>query len=183
VAPAPPLSPPASMRGAERCASRPSDSSSRATLVVRPHGRAGAVRDPDGPRSSRRRHRLDAVACLSLSTLCFSQARSESLFYTNWGFYHQLPLGALALFALVLNIAALAAVGFLCGQAIRCLQRPTWRRRRRRGRRSAPDLAELRASPTSASVPSRTRSAAPCYWCSSSWRWRPRSAGLVQPCM
>jgi sulfatase-like protein len=83
---------------------------------------------PARPRWGRRQQRLDAVACLSLSTLCFSRARRETLFHADWGFYHEGPLGATALAALVLNIVALAAVGFLCTQAIRRVRRPTWRR-------------------------------------------------------
>ena len=45
--------------------------------------------------SPRREHRLDALACLALSALCFSQARSETLFLTGWDFYSRVPLGAL----------------------------------------------------------------------------------------
>jgi hypothetical protein len=82
----------------------------------------------DRARATRRERRLDAVACLSLSTLCFSQARRETLFSPDWGFYHQVPLGALALVALVLNVVVLAAVGFVCVQGIRRVRRTTWRR-------------------------------------------------------
>jgi hypothetical protein len=71
---------------------------------------------------------LDVIACLSLSTLCFSQARSEMLFRPGWDFYNRVPLRAPALAALVLNIVALTAVGFLSVQGIRRLRRPAWRR-------------------------------------------------------
>ena len=111
-----------------------------------PHGRPGSgsaadqlwwfrdAREPVPPvsrerlRSTRRQHALDAIACLSLSTLCFSQARRETLFHVDWEFYTQVPLGAPTLAALVLNIAALAAVGFLGVQAIRRVRPPAWRR-------------------------------------------------------
>jgi hypothetical protein len=83
---------------------------------------------PDRRRSSRRERALDALACLALSSLCFSQARRETLFIGDWGFYNRVPLGAPALAALVLNLTALAAVGFLGVQAIRRVQRPAWRR-------------------------------------------------------
>jgi hypothetical protein len=73
---------------------------------------------PDRPRSSWRAQGLDAIACLSLSTICFSQARHETLSYADWGFYHRTPLG-LALSALVLNIVTLAAVASLCVQGLR----------------------------------------------------------------
>jgi hypothetical protein len=76
----------------------------------------------------RRKHTLDAIACLSLSTLCFSQARSELLFQPGWGFYTATPLRAPALAAFVLNIVGLAASGFLTVQWIRRVRRPAWRR-------------------------------------------------------
>jgi hypothetical protein len=53
-----------------------------------------------------------------VSTLCFSQAGRET-FPVDWGFYNQVPLGAPTLLALMLNIVALAASGFLGVQAIR----------------------------------------------------------------
>jgi Sulfatase len=71
---------------------------------------------------------LDVLACLSLSTLCFSQARSEMLFRPGWDFYNRAPLRAPALAAFVLNIVALTAVGFLSVQGIRRVRRPAWRR-------------------------------------------------------
>src|SRR5262245_22588432 len=85
------------------------------------------------PRSSRlrwphRRQTLDALACLSLSTLCFSQARSELLFRPGWDFYNLTPLRAASLAAFVLNIVGLAALGFLAMQGIRRLRRPAWQR-------------------------------------------------------
>src|SRR5436309_4658224 len=72
----------------------------------------------------RREHTLDVLACLSLSTLCFSQARSEMLFRPGWDFYNRVPLRAPALGALVLNIIALTAIGFLSVQGIRRVRRP-----------------------------------------------------------
>lgn len=83
---------------------------------------------PDRLRSTRRERTVDALACLSVSALCFSQARSETLFVADWGFYNRVPLGAPVLVALVLNIVGLAAVGFLGVQAIRRVRRPAWRR-------------------------------------------------------
>lgn len=77
---------------------------------------------------STRRERVDAVACLALSALWFSQACREILFRADRDFYNRVPLGAPVLVALVLNIAALAAVGFLGVQAIRRVRRPAWRR-------------------------------------------------------
>ena len=76
----------------------------------------------------RRKHTLDAIACLSLSTLWFSQARSEMLFRPGWDFYAATPLRAPALVAFTLNIAALAVFGFLGAQWIRRVRRPVWRR-------------------------------------------------------
>src|SRR5262245_10980826 len=67
----------------------------------------------------RREHTLDALACLSLSVLCFSQATRETLIRDDRDFYSRLLLGAPTLVALILNIVALAAVGFLGAQAIR----------------------------------------------------------------
>src|SRR3989441_5531938 len=92
------------------------------------------VRPPDPPvppdrrRSTRRERTIDALACLAVSTLCFSRARSEPLFIEDWGFYNRTPLGAPMLVALVLNIVGLAAVGFLAVQAVRRVRRPVWRR-------------------------------------------------------
>jgi hypothetical protein len=83
---------------------------------------------PDRLRSTRRERMVDALACLSVSTLCFSQARSEALFRADWGFYNRVPLGAPVLVALLLNIVGLAAVGFLGVQAIRRVRRPARRR-------------------------------------------------------
>jgi hypothetical protein len=83
---------------------------------------------PDRRRSTRRERTIDALACLAVSTLCFSRARSETLFIEDWGFYNRTPLGAPMLVALVLNIVGLAAVGFLAVQAVRRVRRPVWRR-------------------------------------------------------
>ena len=92
------------------------------------------AREPLPPPPSRwlrwpqRQHTIDALACLSLSTLCFSQARSEMLFRSSWDFYHLTPLRAPALTAFVLNVVGLAAVGFLVVQCIRRVRRPAWQR-------------------------------------------------------
>lgn len=74
-----------------------------------------------------RGHTADALACLALATLCFSQACREALF-AGWNFYNRAPLGAPVLGALLLNILGLATVGFVGVQAIRHLRRPLWRR-------------------------------------------------------
>jgi hypothetical protein len=83
-------------------------------------------RDP--PRWNRRERTIDALGCLAVSTLCFSRARSETLFIDDWDFYNKMPLGAPMLVALVLNIVGLAAVGFLAVQAVRRIRRPAGRR-------------------------------------------------------
>ena len=70
----------------------------------------------------------DALACLSLSSLYFSQARSETLFLTGWDFYSRVPLRAPTIVALIANIVALAAVGFVGVLGIRRVQRLAWRR-------------------------------------------------------
>jgi hypothetical protein len=62
-----------------------------------------------------------------VSTLCFSQARGETLFRADWGFYNQVPLRAPTLLALMLNIVALAAGVFLVAQAIRRTRGPACR--------------------------------------------------------
>src|SRR5262245_15300647 len=83
---------------------------------------------PDHVRPSRRELTLDALACLAVSSLCFSRARSETLFLSDWGFYNRVPLAAPVLAALLVNIVGLAAVGFLTVRAIRRVRRPAWRR-------------------------------------------------------
>ena len=75
-----------------------------------------------------RQHTVDAIACLSLSTLCFSQARSEILFRPGWDFFSLTPLRAPVLAAFMLNIVGLAAFGFLSVQGIRRIRRPAWHR-------------------------------------------------------
>ena len=92
------------------------------------------AREPLPPLPSRRlrwpsrKQTIDATACLSLSTLVFSQARREIVFPSGWDFYSLTPLGAPALAAFLLNIVGLTAVGFLIVQGIRRVQRPGWRR-------------------------------------------------------
>jgi hypothetical protein len=83
---------------------------------------------PDRRRSTRRERTLDLLACLSVATLCFSQARREALFFTDWGFYNRAPLAAPVLVALLLNIVGLTVIGFLGVQAIRRVRRLAWRR-------------------------------------------------------
>ena len=76
----------------------------------------------------RRERTLDALACLALSALCFSQASVETLFRADRDFYNRLLLGAPTLAALILNIVAVAAGGVLAMQAIRRVRRPLVRR-------------------------------------------------------
>ena len=76
----------------------------------------------------RRQRGIDALACLALSALCFSQASREALFRADRDFYNLVMLGAPTLMALLLNIVGLAAGGFLCIQAIRRVRRPALRR-------------------------------------------------------
>ena len=83
---------------------------------------------PDRRWVNRREHTRDFLACLAVSTLWFSRARSETLFIDDWDFYNGMPLGAPMLVALVSNIVGLAAVGFLAVQAIRRIRQPVWRR-------------------------------------------------------
>jgi hypothetical protein len=78
-------------------------------------------------RSIPRARAVDALACLAVSTLCFSRAGRETLFRGDGGFYNQVPLGAPTLLALMLNIVALAAGGFLGVQAIRHARGPACR--------------------------------------------------------
>lgn len=91
-----------------------------------------AHRPPPPARRRRRRttraERLDALACLGISTLCFSRAGRETLLIDDWDFYNRIPLGASMLVALVVNIVGLAAAGFLVVQLVRCTRRPRWRR-------------------------------------------------------
>ena len=54
---------------------------------------------PGRPRSIRREHWVDALACLSVATLCLSPARREALFIDDWDFYNRVPLGAPVLVA------------------------------------------------------------------------------------
>src|SRR5262245_7210124 len=81
----------------------------------------------DRVRPSRRELTLDALACLAVSSLCFSRARSETLFLSDWGFYNRAPLAAPVLAALLLNIVGLAAIGFLSVRAIRRVRTPACR--------------------------------------------------------
>ena len=78
-------------------------------------------------RAIRRRLTLDALACLALATLCFSRASSETL-RADWGFYSRVPLGPPTLQALILNIIAVAAVGFVSVHLIRRTRRVGLRR-------------------------------------------------------
>jgi hypothetical protein len=76
----------------------------------------------------RRQHTRDALACLALSTLCFSQARLEILLRADWDFCNLVPLGAPTLLALMLSVVALAAAGFVGAQVMRRARRPARRR-------------------------------------------------------
>jgi hypothetical protein len=84
------------------------------------------------PRARRRwstpRDRLDALACLALSTLWFSGACRETLFRADRDFYNRTPIGAQVVGVLLLNLVALAAVGFVCMQALRRARGPAARR-------------------------------------------------------
>jgi hypothetical protein len=83
---------------------------------------------PDRRRATRRERVRDALACLAVSTLWFSRARSETLFIGDWDFYNRMPLGAPMLVALILNIVGLAAGGFLAVRTARRVRRPVRRR-------------------------------------------------------
>jgi hypothetical protein len=76
----------------------------------------------------RRARAIEALGCLAVSTLCFSRARSETLFIDDWDFYNMTPLGAPMLAALLLNIVGLAAAGFVAVQLVRLIRRPLARR-------------------------------------------------------
>ena len=82
---------------------------------------------PARPRWSRERT-LDALACLAVSALCFSQARNETLFRGDWYFYNRVPLGPPTLLALLLNLLAVAGAGFLGVRMMRRIRRPAWQR-------------------------------------------------------
>ena len=88
--------------------------------------------EPAAPRDRwwwlRREHTQDALACLTLSALCFSQARTETLFLADFDFYSRRPLGPPTLLALIFNLLAVVAVGVLCCHAIRRTRRQAWRR-------------------------------------------------------
>lgn len=110
-----------------------------------PYGRPGAG-PPDAPLSwyrarqpalpafrgrrrwLRRDRVLDALACLALSALCFSQATTEILFRADRDFYNLTPLAAPTLVALILNVVVLAAAGLLALTAIRRIRRSVVRR-------------------------------------------------------
>ena len=86
---------------------------------------------PPPPRRLRwpsRERTLDAVACLSVSTLWFSQARAEILFRPGWDFYNLTPLRPPVLAAFILNIVGPAAVGFFGVKWMRRIGRPAWLR-------------------------------------------------------
>jgi hypothetical protein len=92
------------------------------------------ARQPDPPapkrwwrRLPRRRLELDALACLAVSTLVFSRARSETLLIGDWDFYNKMPLSAPMLLALLSNVVGVGAVGVLAVHAIRHFY-PRWQR-------------------------------------------------------
>ena len=82
---------------------------------------------PPAPRRLRwlpsRARTLDALACLAVSALCFSQAGREILFRADRDFYNRLPLGSPTLVALILNVVALAAAGLLAMEVVRRIRR------------------------------------------------------------
>ena len=75
-----------------------------------------------------RERKIDALACLALSALCFSQAGRETLFRADRDFYNLAPLGAPTLVALILDVVAVAAAGFVLVPAIRRVRRTFVRR-------------------------------------------------------
>ena len=76
----------------------------------------------------RREHVLDALVCLTVSTLCFSQARSEILLRADHDFYNRIRLGAPTLLAPMVSLLAVAAVGFVSVQVTRRVPRLGWLR-------------------------------------------------------
>jgi hypothetical protein len=75
-----------------------------------------------------RQQRLDALACLGVAALWFSQACRETLFRADRDFYNRVPVGGPVLVSLVLSIVVLAAAGFLGVQLLRRTRRPLWLR-------------------------------------------------------
>jgi hypothetical protein len=64
-------------------------------------------------------HKLDALLCLTLATLCFSQASKETLYRSDADFYSRLPLGAPTLLAFVASVLILTVVGFAALKGLR----------------------------------------------------------------
>jgi len=79
-------------------------------------------------RAVRRQRALDALACLAIAALCFSQASRETLFRADRDFFNRLPLGPPTLEALILNLCLVTAAGVVCIQAIRRVARSSLRR-------------------------------------------------------
>src|SRR2546423_8017206 len=92
-------------------------------------------------RARRRRQVLDALACLAVAALCFSQASRETLFRADRDFYNRLVLGPPTLEAFILSLVALAAAGFVVIQVIRRADRPGVRRLAAVAAAAAPPIA------------------------------------------
>jgi hypothetical protein len=71
---------------------------------------------------------IDALGCLSLSALCFSQTCHEMLFRADRDFYNRLLLGTPTLVALIANVVTLALVGLVLVEVIRRARPPIVRR-------------------------------------------------------
>ena len=83
---------------------------------------------PKDRRATRRRWLIDALACLTLASLVFSEASREALYRPDFDFYSALPLNAPTLRALVLNVLGVAAVGLAVVYVLRRARALVWRR-------------------------------------------------------
>jgi hypothetical protein len=92
------------------------------------------TRPPDLPaspkdrRATQRRWLFDALACLALASLVFSEASREALHRPDFDFYSALPVNAPTLRALVLNVLGSTAVGLAVVSVLRRARRLVWRR-------------------------------------------------------
>ena len=83
---------------------------------------------PQDRRATRRRWLFDALACLALAWLVFSEASREALYRPDFDFYSALSLNAPTLRALVVNMLGLAVIGLVVVSVLRQTPRPVWRR-------------------------------------------------------
>jgi hypothetical protein len=83
---------------------------------------------PGDRRVTRRRWLLDALACLALASLVFSEASREALYRPDFDFYSAVPLNAPTLRALVLNVLGVTAAGLAVVHVLRRARRLVWRR-------------------------------------------------------